>query len=87
MCQDGGCEARTARPQPLEVKTISDPCVLAGISKTEFRKSPRLTKGDVRDEAIRSWNLITQEAINNTVESMPSRLKAVIDNGGQKTQY
>ena len=35
----------------------------------------------------RSWNFITQDAINNAIDSMPARLKAVIGNRGQKTPF
>ena len=45
-----GSKSHSPGSQPLEVKTVSGPCVVAGISKTEFHKSPRLTK----EEAIRS---------------------------------
>jgi hypothetical protein len=59
----------------------------AGISKTEFRKGPRVTVEDIRGEAIRSWNLITQKSINNAIDSMPARCRAVIDARGQKTLF
>lgn len=60
---------------------------IAGISKNSFRRRARFTREDVRAEALRSFDSITLNQINNSVDSMPARLHAVIDNKGQKTQY
>lgn len=60
---------------------------IAGILKNSFRRRARFTREDVRVEALRSFDSITLNQINNSVDSMPARLHAVIDNKGQKTQY
>lgn len=60
---------------------------IAGISKNSFRRRARFIREDVRAEALRSFDSITLNQINNSVDSMPARLHAVIDNKGQKTQY
>jgi hypothetical protein len=60
---------------------------IAGISKNSFRKNARFTRDDVRAEAERSFESITYKQINNSVDSMPARLHAVIANKGQKTQF
>lgn len=60
---------------------------IVGISKNLFRRRARFIREDVQAEALRSFNSITLNQINNSVDSMPARLHAVIDNKGQKTQY
>lgn len=59
----------------------------ASISKREFRKAPRLTKDSVGDEAIRSLDAVSPEAVHSFYDSMPARYKECIRLEGQRTRY
>ena len=59
-----------------------------GMDKAYMRKFTHWTKAETEELAAEAWNEgVSQESINRLVDSMPARLKAVIDMGGKMTGY
>ena len=42
---------------------------------------------EFKNNILKCWNEIKQEHINNAINSMPKRLKSVIDNNGGSINY
>ena len=57
------------------------------ILKNKVRKLKSKTLNELRSNIIESWNNIDQQTIINTINSMPKRIKDVIDNNGGSIKY
>jgi hypothetical protein len=55
--------------------------------KQYVKKFPHWDEDDTRELALEGWEKVTQEFINSRVNSMPQRLRDVIENEGKLTGY
>jgi len=55
--------------------------------KNKVKKRPNKTVDEFKKSIIECWNEIDQNHINNTINSMPKRIKSVIDNNGKNINY
>ena len=56
-------------------------------SKQELKKCPRWDDQDIRDGVVEGWKGLSFKSINKWCDSMPERLRNVIDGDGQLTGY
>jgi hypothetical protein len=55
--------------------------------KKKLRKDPSRSKADLREKLTSVWNGITLEECRALVDSMPLRIKAVLDAKGGTTKW
>jgi hypothetical protein len=55
--------------------------------KQYVKKFPHWDEGDTRELALEGWEKVSQDFINNRVDSMPKRLQDCIDMDGQMTGW
>ena len=60
---------------------------LWGIMKKDVEDYQPKTKDDLIETIFRTWESITQETINNLINSMTTRLREVVTENGRQTSY
>lgn len=58
-----------------------------GVMKKKIRKYKHKTIAEFKSNIVKCWNEIKQEHINNIIDSMPKRIKLVLDNKGGSIKY